>query len=253
MDAHAARLSCSKCNKTLSRPDRLKRHEERCSGPRVTSFECAKCGRQFKRKYSLKRHALKCSGPKTLKAPKRKAAADGSPKGTKESLLERRDQTNFASDPPHIPEFLRQHAARRFRLELYTANYRAIRHYVRPNRVQTLYNIRLVPTMESLTTRLEQIFNDQSTAFKINGSLGFVLRHRVKNDLRYFHSSVNNHRLLDMPILVNNRDDFQDFIDAIDWDKILEIVIQQRPDSTWVVDEVTNLTIYINHLELLIK
>ena len=107
--------------------------------------------------------------------------------------------------------------------------------------------------MESLSTHLDQIFKEQSTSFKINGSLGFVLRHRVTHELRYFHSSVNNHRLLDMPILVANRDNFQDFIDAIDWDEILEIVRQQRPDSAWVVDEVTNLTIYINHLELLIK
>ena len=160
---------------------------------------------------------------------------------------------NFASDAPDMPQFLYDYAEENERLRLYAENYRAIRHYVRPNRVQSIYNIRLTPTRSDFALRLEQIFHEQKNSFKINASFGYVLRHRVTHELRYFHASLNNHRMMDMPILVNTLQDYRRFVDALDSFDSLEYARQQRPDSQWVVDEVTNLSVYINHLDSYIQ
>jgi hypothetical protein len=43
---------------------------------------------------------------------------------------------------------------------------------------------------------VRRIFKQQTTAFKINLSFGFILRNVETGELRYYHSSQNNSRLL---------------------------------------------------------
>ena len=93
------------------------------------------------------------------------------------------------------------------------------------------------------------LFDQQTTAFKINCSYGFVLREKQSGRLRCYHSSNNCcGRLLEEPSLITNRDDFDRFLARIAESDILQWAIAQRPNSDWVVELVTNVTFFINRI-----
>ena len=53
---------------------------------------------------------------------------------------------------------------------------------------------------------LRELFDQQTTAFKLNCSFGFVLREKESGRLRYYHSSNNCcGRYLEEPSLITNR------------------------------------------------
>jgi hypothetical protein len=83
------------------------------------------------------------------------------------------------------------------------------------------------------------IFRQQTTAFKINVSFGFILRNVETEELRYYHSSQNNARLFDVPHLIRTEEDT---------DEVLADLSQQRPDTKWVVHLLINVTFYVNKL-----
>ena len=66
--------------------------------------------------------------------------------------------------------------------------------------------------------------------------------------LRYFHPSQNNSRVLDEPVLVTNAADFDQFLQVIRHPDVLEWARQQRPNSKWVVDRVCHVTFYVNKI-----
>ena len=74
------------------------------------------------------------------------------------------------------------------------------------------------------------------------------MRHRASGELRYFHSSLNNARIFDAPFGVENESDFQNFVDAFDSEDFLTWAQAQRPNSEWVVLDVLNMTIFVNHI-----
>ena len=116
--------------------------------------------------------------------------------------------------------------------------------------VQTRYNHRLT-TMDTreLQEPLRQLFEEQTTAFKVNVSFGFVLREKENDRLRYYHSSNNCcGRLLEEPALITNRDDFDSFLERIREPDILQWAIAQRPNSDWVCELVTNATFFLNKI-----
>ena len=67
-------------------------------------------------------------------------------------------------------------------------------------------------------------------------------------ELRYWHSSQNNGRVLERPLLVRNRDDFHNFLRELEHADILEWARQQRPNTKWIVDIVTNATVFLNKI-----
>ena len=129
-------------------------------------------------------------------------------------------------------------------------NWGSIRTYVAQGPVQTRYNHRLT-TMDTreLQEPLRQLFEEQTTAFKVNVSFGFVLREKENDRLRYYHSSNNCcGRLLEEPALITNRDDFDSFLERIREPDILQWAIAQRPNSDWVCELVTNATFFLNKI-----
>jgi hypothetical protein len=54
-------------------------------------------------------------------------------------------------------------------------------------------------------------------------------------ELRYYHSSQNNSRLLDVPHLIRTEEDLEKFLNELQGQDILEYIRQQRPDTKWVV------------------
>jgi len=95
---------------------------------------------------------------------------------------------------------------------------------------------------------VHRIFREQTTAFKINVSFGFFLRHMETGKLRYYHSSQNNSRVFDVPHLIRTEEDLERYLDELQGQDILEFIRQQRPDTKWVVHLLTNVTFYVNKL-----
>ena len=87
------------------------------------------------------------------------------------------------------------------------------------------------------------VFVKQKTAFKINAAFGFVLRNNETNELKYHYASSNT-RVLNAPAFVQNKVDLMSFLNTFLQQDPLEYARLQRPNSKWVVDIITNLTLY---------
>ena len=117
--------------------------------------------------------------------------------------------------------------------------------------VQTRYNHRLTShDTRDLHDQLFRLFDQQTTAFKINCSYGFLLKNKTTNRFRYYHSPNNCcGRLLEEPSLITNRDDFDRFLARIQASDILQWAVAQRPNSDWICEMVTNATFFLNQID----
>ena len=124
----------------------------------------------------------------------------------------------------------------------------SIRTHTSHGPVQSRYNFRLT-TSDSAGLELRHIFAEKTTAFKLNISYGFILRNRTSGRHRYYHRSCNCcGRYLDEPSLITNADTFENFLERIKEPDILKWALSQRPNSEWVVELVTNATIFVNRI-----
>ena len=122
----------------------------------------------------------------------------------------------------------------------------SIRTHVVHGPIQTRYNRRLT----SLNTRdLHVLFEQQTTKFRINLSYGFILKQKQSGRFKYYHSSGNCvGRYLEAPSLIENRADFDQFLERIHESDILQWAIARRPNSDWVYELVTNVTFFVNRI-----
>jgi hypothetical protein len=95
---------------------------------------------------------------------------------------------------------------------------------------------------------VRRIFRQQTTAFKINLSFGFILRNVETGELRYYHSSQNNSGFVDVPHLIRTEEDLERFLEELSRHDMLEYIRQQRPDTIWVVHLLTNVAFYVNKI-----
>ena len=225
---------CTTCGRAFTRRPNLQRH---ASGCRPKPFVCDVCRRSFTRERDLDRHkrTVQCGGPpQPGPAPKR------------------RKVTHLQEDPVlAVPV---EHAAND---ELSSAirdavreNWGSVRTHVVNGPVQTRYNHRLTSLdTRDLHDQLFLLFEEQTTAFKVNVSFGFILKQKATNRLRYYHSSNNCcGRYLEEPSLITNRDDFDRFLARIQESDILQWAVAQRPNSDWVCEHVTNATFFLNRI-----
>ena len=99
-----------------------------------------------------------------------------------------------------------------------------------------------------MVSHLNDIFRDQRTVFKLNLSSGFLLRNQETGDLRYYHASANNHVTFPEPFVIARDVDLQQVREALNNLDVLEWARQQRDNSKWVVEQITNITFYVNKL-----
>ena len=224
---------CATCGRGFTRRDHLVRHSSRC---RPKPFVCATCNSSFGRKQELDRHVktVKCGFPPQPgpSAPKRRRIA------LNEDPL----------SPPPVEQLDDELSS--VLQDTVRDNWGSIRTYVAQGPVQTRYNHRLT-TMDTreLQEPLRQLFEEQTTSFKLNLSFGFILKQKVTGRLRYYHSSNNCcGRLLEEPSLITNRGDFDRFLERIREPDILQWAIAQRPNSDWVCEHVTNATFFLNKI-----
>ena len=235
LDSHVSGHKCATCGRAFTRRDHLQRHASRC---RPKPFTCDVCHSGFTRKWDLDQHkrTVQCGGPpQPGPAPKR-----------------RRIVASLNEDPVLAPPV--EHAAND---ELSSAirdfvheNWGSVRTHVVHGPIQTRYNRRLTSLdMRDLHDQLFLLFDQQTTAFKVNVSFGFVLREKENDRLRYYHSSNNCcGRYLEEPALITNRDDFDRFLARIQESDILQWAVAQRPNSDWVCELVTNATFFLNKI-----
>ena len=77
----------------------------------------------------------------------------------------------------------------------------------------------------------------------------FVLKNKNTGQYKYYHSSANCcGRYFDEPRLITNRGDFNEFLERIKQNDILQWALSQRPDSAWVCELVSNVTFFINKI-----
>jgi len=235
--------SCSICDKVFSRPDHRKRHEAAHS----YSLSCGVCGQYFNRLDNLARHRAQHERPEAKQRPPMKRAVAPEPGPVTKQRRTVSPPTKTAMENPVGPDVLPEDPETR---ALYIQHWQSIRtEEATGNRVQDRYNFTLHEMIASTFPEMvHRIFREQTTAFKINVSFGFFLRHMETGELRYYHSSQNNSRFFDVPHLIRTEEDLERFLDELQGQDILEFIRQQRPDKKWVVHLLTNVTFYVNKL-----
>lgn len=130
--------------------------------------------------------------------------------------------------------------------ELYRRNSPAISTYHRPGKFLDILNFEVGTSINDIRAPSLKAYSDTvTTRVKANVSFGFILRHRTTDQLRYFHSSVNNSSLFDKPITVGRLSEFERFIDTIIQTDLMAWIQQRRPNTSWVVHKLTNVSIYL--------
>ena len=258
---------CNRCDKKFADKSVLNRHlkaHDKQAAERT--FTCATCGKTFHNRAPYNAHirtahqqpaaaTRKRTAQKTTDAPSAKRSkrsdqasartASEQPTPTQASAA----GSSWEVDPVLIPANLVP-ATEQNIAETYRQHWPQIRtRFSRKNRLQDWYNFRLSTiSPSSLREQLSRIFEDQTTVFKVNFAFGFILRNTETGALQYHHPSANNNLVLEQPFLISSPDDLERLYQQIAELDYLEWVRQQRPNSKWVVDLVTNITWFITKI-----
>ena len=249
-----AKYACEKCGITFGRLDNLQHHVRSvCSSSssssrrrNTTVYACKKCGRKFERRYNLTRHArTACTFITEPPVAKRSTREETTPSRRRHHPLVSEEDPLEPSDRLPFADTMSTEL-----LDVVRAHWSAIRTRVSRGPLQCRYDYRLT-TLDTtvLEPNLKIMFREQTNAFKINLSYGFVLRNKNTCQYKYYHTSCNCcGRYLDEPSLVTNSKDFDDFLERIRETDVLQWAINQRPDSAWVCELVTNVTFFGNRI-----
>ncbi|KAK3705281.1 hypothetical protein QZH41_008170 [Actinostola sp. cb2023] len=257
---------CNICGKKFNRLDYLKKHKKVHEKRAVErEFKCNTCGEVFRNAASLKAHinsvhplppppAPSTTTEETRKRPQNNHQEETAPKKSKSTSniqeVSAGATTSWESDPLMMPPVVYIPNDEPSVRNVVREHWRGIRtRQSRRNRIQDWYNFRLESYERHVFQQfLDQILADQSTVFKLNLSFGFVLRNTETGNLQYHHASVNNHRVFEQLFLIGNVRDIEQVVNAIHDLDITEWVKQQRPNSKWIVDVVTNVCFYVSKI-----
>ena len=184
---------CRTCKRSFRKRSTLLVHK--C---KVAEFLCESCQRTFCTEKQLKRH---------LRATTCRQSLPPEPKRQKMTPLLPPVEEDPVEPPPPIQgsdlkDVLREHGY-------------SIRSHVTWGPVQTRYNHRLT-SLDTNALDLPRIFHEQTTAFKVNVSYGFILKNKTTGPFKYYHSSCNCcGRYLEEPSLVTNAETFETFLERI--------------------------------------
>ena len=258
---------CNRCDKKFADKSVLNRHlkaHDKQAAERT--FTCATCGKTFHNRAPYNAHirtahqqpaaaTRKRTAQKTTDAPSAKRSkrsdqasartASEQPTPTQASAAGSSWEVYPVLIPANLVPATEQNIA-----ETYRQHWPQIRtRFSRKNRLQDWYNFRLSTiSPSSLREQLSRIFADQTTVFKVNFAFGFILRNTETGALQYHHPSANNNLVLEQPFLISSPDDLERLYQQIAELDYLEWVRQQRPNSKWVVDLVTNTTWFITKI-----
>ena len=116
--------------------------------------------------------------------------------------------------------------------------------------VQEIYRIRTITAnTEALKPYLQWIFNRQKTRFLINVSYGYILRHTETNEYSFYWPSAENNRVLEYPHRISSAEDMAKFVNSINQKDILKWAQNQRPNTKFVVEDVSCASFYLEKQE----
>ena len=256
---------CNRCDKKFSDKSVLNRHlkaNDKQAAERT--FTCNTCRETFHNRAPFNAH-VRTADQQPVTATNRKRAAQKITDTPSAKRPRRSDQasTSTASEPASTASA--ENAAATWQpdpilipanlvpasdenvVQTYRQHWPQIRtRFSRQNRLDDWYNFPLSTiNPASLREQLNRIFADQATVFKINFSFGFILLNTETGALQYHHPSANNNLVLEQPFLISIPDDLERLYQQIAKIDYLEWVRQQRPNSKWVVDVVTNVTWFV--------
>lgn len=104
-----------------------------------------------------------------------------------------------------------------------------------PAQTRYKYHLEILDTCVLEARLRHRLFKERKTAFNINLSYSYILRHKHTDPFTYVHSSPNCCGLyLKEPSLITNRDDFDAFLERIQQPDVLQWAVTQPQDSAWV-------------------
>ena len=160
---------CRTCKRSFARHSTLASHI--C---RIGEYSCESCQSSFSTEKQLKRHLRRSSCRHTLPPnPKRRKTSTLPPAPTlppPATVEEDQEEVLLAVEDPELQNVLRAH-------------WGSVRTYIARGPVQTRFNYRLV-SRNTRSMELRQILEEQTTAFKVNLSYGFILQHRQSKCLK---------------------------------------------------------------------
>ena len=268
---------CGICGRQFTNNFSLNRHMKAVHGQAQQQHLCTICGRVYKRSDDLSKHIRRTHmqattattsstdpTPPTTIQNKQEPTKSAHPSATKEtdqvtpskqaistkrkkadslSNNKRYKQTDELGTLDTLTDDVRQ---------TYTENWDAIKTHTNIHEYLSTYTFFHSPlTLFPINldaTLVDTIFNTQTKRFKINYSHHLILRHKDTHELRFFHASVNNGKVLDTPLLINNRTDFDRFLETFRDTGLLDTALHNRPNTEYTIETVPATSFYIYHL-----
>ena len=114
----------------------------------------------------------------------------------------------------------------------------------REGNMEAMYNFPVGNSInvQQLMTFVNEIFWRQNSAFKLNLAFGYILRHRETTKVHYFRS-FDHEVVLDLPFYISRRSGLAGLESRIKNLNLLELLMRQRPDTKWVIEQSQTLFI----------
>ena len=258
MEQQKKTYACAVCSKKFTQKADVTRHHTSVHA-KIISFTCEVCGRGFSRKDNFIRHV---ASHQTMKRayPFQDEQNNDVKKAMNKSVSDERmnEPIEVVADPSLIQESVEQSYVKQILdaltkeeafLNEYRENFSSLRSHYREGEKQSTYTFRWENQAAPQWARiLPSIVNRQAARFKINYSHSFLLFNRDTKEYRYFHASNNNARVLDAPVLINNPNDFDQFIKHVAGDDTLWQALRHRPDTKWTVSAIVSTTFYVDKI-----
>ena len=273
---------CGICGRQFTNNFNLNRHMKSIHDQ--TQHMCTICGRTYKRQDDLKTHIRRSHSQSLPKVPATRTATTSSTDPTPPTTIQTKQELTKSAHtsstketdqvtPSKQPISTKRESAdslsnnKRYKQtdelgtletlpddvrQTYTENWDAIKTHTNIHEYLSTYTFFHSPlTLFPInldTTLVDTIFNTQTKRFKINYSHNLILRHKDTQELRFFHASVNNGKVLDTPLLINNRTDFDRFLETLRNTSLLDTALHNRPNTEYTVEAIPATSFYIYHL-----
>ena len=251
--------TCNVCEKKFTRKGNLLRHQREKHPDDVpdespTQYSCDVCRKSFKYQGNLKKHQ------KIHSTSRWSCAICGVSTDTKEQLFNHEKRFHNANPPgPSNPAGVREdpvecppdvgclfHCEESEEIECIQRNWSSIRTHTIHQKLKDIYNER-ISDLTDLKEIIQSIFEQQTSAFKLNLSFGFILKNNETGEVRYYYPSQNGF-VFQEPLLITNHEDLENLLQKVadtDW---LEYIRKQKPNSKWRVSLTCSVGIYIYKL-----
>ena len=228
-------LKCGLCEKQFSKKFNLNRHVLSAHDSSFNGFPCTLCGKKFTTRFFMKKHSTNC---------KVKCQSGGG--------ISNNDLTTFQQnhdDENESKKTFKNDDQSDSVTELIKSRWTSIRTYFKCQNVVDIFNFRLYKQKHDLIHTLSKLWESKiHSQVKLQCSIGFILQHKTSHKLRYFHSSANNTQLLQTPKNVGKLSELLKVGKTISELDLAQFAINKRPDSSWCVLLITNITFTLTKL-----